>query len=73
MEQLPVVRGQLVDGTDEVLDVGPQLGQFGGVLSAGLLQSDDLPAQADLGVRCLSACPDLRVEVVLEVEVALGE
>ncbi|WP_281291697.1 hypothetical protein [Streptomyces botrytidirepellens] len=25
MEQLSVVRGQLVDGADEVLDVGPQL------------------------------------------------
>ncbi|MET9439018.1 hypothetical protein [Streptomyces sp. NPDC006551] len=26
--QLPVVRGQLIDSSDEVLDVGPQLCQF---------------------------------------------
>ncbi|MFG2637999.1 hypothetical protein ACGFX8_29950 [Streptomyces sp. NPDC048362] len=48
MEQLSVVRGQLVDGADEVLDVGSQLGQFGGVLGAELLEFDDLLAQADL-------------------------
>ncbi|MFE9906554.1 hypothetical protein [Streptomyces achromogenes] len=66
MEQLPVVRGQLVDSADEVLDVGPQLGQFGGVLGAEFLQFDDLLAQADFGVRRLSACRGLRVEVVLK-------
>ncbi len=51
VEQLPVVRGQLVAGADEVFDVGPQLGRLGGVLASELLQFDDLPAQTDLGVR----------------------
>jgi hypothetical protein len=58
---------------DEVLDVGPQLCRFGGVLGAEFLQLDDLPAQADLGVWRLPARPDRHVEVVLEVQVALGE
>ncbi|MGX1471258.1 UNVERIFIED_CONTAM: hypothetical protein RKD50_000066 [Streptomyces canus] len=51
VEQLPVVRGLLVHSADEVLDVGSQLGQLGGVLGAELLEFDDLPAQTDLGVR----------------------
>jgi hypothetical protein len=34
VEQLPVVRGQLVDSADEVFDVGPQLRQLGGVLAS---------------------------------------
>jgi hypothetical protein len=34
LEQLPVVRGQLVDKANELLDVGAQLGQLGGVVSA---------------------------------------
>ncbi|GAA2944818.1 hypothetical protein GCM10010446_32640 [Streptomyces enissocaesilis] len=49
VEQLPVVRGQSVDSADEVFDIGPQLGQLGGVLASELLQFDDLPTQTDLG------------------------
>lgn len=56
-----------------MIDIGPQLGQLRYVLGPEFLELDDLLAQADLGVRRLSACPDLRVKVVLEVEVALGE
>jgi hypothetical protein len=67
------VRGQLIDRADEVVDVGPQLRRLCGVLSAEFFQFGDLLAQADLGVRVLSAGFDLRVEVVLEVGVALGE
>ncbi|MFD5160824.1 hypothetical protein ACFWMJ_22565 [Streptomyces hawaiiensis] len=37
VEQLSVARGQLVHSADDVLDVGPQLGQLGGVLGAELL------------------------------------
>ncbi|MFD7527401.1 hypothetical protein ACFV8E_07215 [Streptomyces sp. NPDC059849] len=63
MEQLLVVHGQLVDNADEMFDVGSQLSEFGGVLGAELLEFDDLPTQADLGVRRLSAGCDLCVEV----------
>ncbi|MEU9645553.1 hypothetical protein [Streptomyces sp. NPDC048188] len=56
-----------------MLDISAQLAQLRFVFGAKLLQLHDLPAQADLGLRCLSARPDLRVEVVFEVGVALGE
>jgi hypothetical protein len=59
VEQLSIVRGQLVDNADEVLDVGPQLSQCSGVLRTELLQFDNLLAQADLRVRRLSASPGL--------------
>lgn len=45
------MRSQLVDSSDGVLDVGPQLGQLSGVLGAKLRQFDDLLAQAGLGVQ----------------------
>jgi hypothetical protein len=41
---LPVLHGQLVDGADEVIDVGLQLRQLLGVLDAEFLQLDDLLA-----------------------------
>lgn len=56
-------------GAHEVVDVGPQLRELFGVLVAEFLELDDLLAQADLGIRRLTARPDLRVEIVLEVGV----
>jgi hypothetical protein len=73
VEQLSVAHCQLVDGADEVVDVGPQLCRLFGILLAEFLQFDDLLAQTDLGVRLLSQRPDPRVEVVLVVRVALGQ
>lgn len=69
MKKLPVARGQLVDDADQVLDLGARLGELDGVLGPEFLQPDDLLAQSDLGVRRQPASSDLRIEVVLEVEV----
>jgi hypothetical protein len=49
VEELSVVRGQLVDDADEMLDVRPQLGEFGGVLGAELLQALSLSYLPSVG------------------------
>ena len=56
-----------------MIDVGPRLRQFRGDLGAEPPQFDDLPAQADLGVRHLPTSPGLRVKLAFEVPVTLGE
>jgi hypothetical protein len=50
---LSVLHGQLVNGADQVIDIGPQLGRLLCVLGSELLEFDDLLAQADLEVRRL--------------------
>ncbi|WP_345650296.1 hypothetical protein [Streptomyces tremellae] len=57
----------------ESLAVGLQLGDFGFVIGPEFLELDDLLPQPPLAVRYLPALPDLGIELVLEVQVALGE
>lgn len=71
--QLPVFQCQLVDHPHQPFNIGPELFELGFVLLAEFLEPYDLFAEPSLGVGGLSALFDFGVELVLQIEVALGE
>lgn len=73
LANLTVLQGQLVDDPDQCFTVCAELGEFVFVVRAEFLQLDDLPAQPHFDVGRLAPLFDLRVELVLQIEVALSE
>lgn len=68
-----VLQGQLVDDADEGWDVGAEPVELLILTSDCPLQLDDRGPEAGFGVRSGSSFLDPFVELVLQVQVALGE
>ncbi|MEU1120555.1 MULTISPECIES: hypothetical protein [unclassified Streptomyces] len=68
-----VLQRELVDGSDECGDVGAELIKCCVLVRDRLLELRDRLAEADFDVWCLSALLDPRAELVLQVEMPLGE
>ena len=71
LAQQTVFRHRLVQGADQRLDIGLQLGDLFGVGGPQLFELADLLAQPLLAVRRLAAGADLVVEGVLQIGMAL--